>query len=174
MQNQLVGSFGRTIAFVIPGMISLYALAFFAPELHVWFGLTQPPTIAGFLFVVLGSIGLGVFVSGIRWLLFDWFLMPKVNIDNGNRINKDTEAAYQALIANHYQFYQFYMNSAVSIILLFLAWALTKRPDWLMVSIGGSITMFTIVLSGLFAKNAIELYYNKATQLLGTTPRGIS
>ena len=94
MQNQLVGSFGRTIAFVIPGMIALYALAFFVPSLHAWFGLTQQPTIAGFLFVVLGSIGLGVFVSGIRWRALDWLLMPKVDLDHAPDTEPSTRAGY--------------------------------------------------------------------------------
>ena len=170
MQNQLVGSFGRTIAFVIPGMILLFALSFFNPGLDVWFGLTQPPTIAGFLFVVLGSIGLGVFVSGLRWFIFDRFLAPKVKIDHRNRSDKDTEAAYQALVTNHYQFYQFYANSVLSILALFFSWAFTKNPGWLMLLSVLVCTVFAALLSLIFAKNAIKTYYDKATQLLGGIP----
>ena len=43
-------------------------------------------------------------MSGLRWFIFDRFLVPKVKIDHRSRRDKDTEAAYQALVANHYQF----------------------------------------------------------------------
>ena len=168
MQNQLFGSFGRTIAFVIPGMIALYALGFLEPSLHSWFGLTQPPTIAGFLFTVLASIGVGVFVSGIRYAALDWLLMPKVELNHGDRKDHNTEVAFQALVANHYQFYQFHTNSAVSISLLLVIWILTQNPDWLTISHGVVTVLFIVTLSGLFAKNAINIYYKKASEILGT------
>lgn len=62
-------SFGTVIAFVLPGFIGLRTLAVFDRTTQVWLSSTAdkgPETVGGFMFVVLGSLGLGLFISGVR------------------------------------------------------------------------------------------------------------
>ena len=148
---------------------------FLEPSFHAWFGLTERPTMPGFLFAVLGSIGLGVFVSGIRWVVFEklGFIKPKNNLDHSKRTrDRDTEVVFQNLVANHYQFYQFYSNVAVSLVLLFLAWVSTRPTESFWVQLVGGL--LTIAILCLCAKNASDLYDEKAAKILGTTGKGAS
>ena len=173
MKDPLGKSFGLTIAFLIPGMVALYALSYFMPDLKTWFGLVaeQPTTVGGFLFVVVGSTGVGVVVSGVRWFLCDWFLAPRVRMNAQRRREGETEAAYQALIANHYQYYQFYANTSVALVWLFLSWLIVSEPDGMLVL--GRLGLLSVSACGLlfFARDAMRKFNEKALQLLGPAPR---
>ncbi len=176
MKDHLGKSFGLTIAFLIPGMVALYALAYFMPELRTWFGLVseRPTTVGGFLFVVVGSFGVGVIVSGVRWFLCDRFLAPQVSLNTQRRREGETEAAYQALIANHYQYYQFYANTSVALAWLFLCWLIANDPGW---AAALQRLVFLAVAAGallLFAHDAMKKFNRKALQLLGSPQRETS
>ncbi len=164
MQNQMIGSFfGRVIAFVIPGLIALYALSYFAPPLRNLFGLTQPPTVAGFLFVLLCSIGLGVFVSGIRWMIFHLWLEREIDATNLNEKNDD---AFRGLVSDYYQFYQFYSNSAVSVLFFFAAWVLTQPYSGRATLCFGIATLATLAVLITCARNTAGNYYRESNRFL--------
>ena len=59
-----------------PGIRGLWALGYHVEEIRGWLGSSQAAgtEVGGFLFVVLASVGLGVFLSGVRYFLFDRFL----------------------------------------------------------------------------------------------------
>ena len=168
MQDALINSFGRTIAFIIPGMGALAGVSLLVPELQAWFGVTQPPTVGGFLFVMVASIGLGVFVSGLRWLLLDRWLMPPLKLDQSRRSEIGIEAAYRSVIVNHYQFYQCYANASVALVLFFVALILTQQPGlWR----GASMLVVVVAIIAallLFANDASTKYAEKAKQILGS------
>ena len=133
-QDHLTKSFGLIIAFIVPGMIGLYAASFPVPALRDWFGVasSQPPTVSGFLFVNVAAAGAGVFLSGIRWLVLEyWFWEEK---DPGGRISiaerQRSEPVYQNLVAQFYDFYLFYGNTLVALILLYFAWVFTEGFHW--------------------------------------------
>jgi hypothetical protein len=128
----LAQSFGLSIAFVIPGAIGLYATSFFVPIVAVWFGADAGTTVGGFLFVLLGSAGMGVFISGLRWLVTEkltkvFKAMPE-ELDVARRKDPGNEATYQDVLARHYQFFQFYANTPFALALLYLAWV-TAGPS---------------------------------------------
>ena len=154
-------------------MVALYALSYFMPDLRTWFGLVaeQPTTVGGFLFVVVGSIGIGVVVSGVRWFLCDWFLAPRVSLNNQRRREGETEAAYQALIANHYQYYQFYSNTSVALVWLFLSWLVAKDPSVSLVLTRSVVLAVSACGLLLFARDAMKKFNEKALQLLGPAQR---
>ena len=153
-------------------MLGLYALSYFVPGLRSWFGVaaSQPTTVGGFLFVIVGSVGAGVIVSGVRWLVCDWFLVPPIKVDTSRRRIGETEVAYQALVANHYQFYQFYSNTTVALVVLFLSWLVTQQPGANALLVRGSLLLVGSVALLLFARDAMQKFSNKATKLLGPAP----
>jgi hypothetical protein len=66
-------NFGLLIAYVLPGFVLLWSLAPVLDHHRGWLGQANgdQPTVGGFLYVTLASVGLGQFVSTLRWLLMD-------------------------------------------------------------------------------------------------------
>ena len=122
-QDYLRKSFGLVIAFVVPGMIGLYAASFLLPAIQNWFGTvsSQPPTVGGFLFINVAASGTGVFLSGARYFVIQKWLWrqedPGSNVPLTGR--SQSEAAYQNLVAQFYDFYLFYANTLVALIVLY-------------------------------------------------------
>ncbi len=161
--------FGLVIAFVLPGLVGLYALSYFEPAIRDWFGLaaTQEASVGGFLFVVVSSIGAGVFLSGLRWLVLDWAFGPPPAVDSRRRaIDPQTEAIYEDIRSQHYRYYQFYANMLCAIVLLYVAWVVTTAPGWraaglrFLVLLGASVILF------LSARDAVHKYDEKVRHLL--------
>lgn len=76
MKDEIPKYFGLLLAFVLPGFVGLWALSYFEPTLGQWFSTAadKDTSVGSFFFVVLASIGMGVFVSGLRWLLTEAML----------------------------------------------------------------------------------------------------
>ena len=127
MQDQLGKSFGLIIGFLIPGMIGLYGASLHVEIFREWFGIAanaESPTVGGFLFVVVASIGMGVFISNLRWLVLErwiWRRRPPDHDASGRR-KTQTELVYQNLVWQFYQFYLFAANTMFALVLLYVAW----------------------------------------------------
>src|SRR5262245_21744302 len=75
-------SFDHLLAFVLPGMVFLWGYSYVDPTgLGAWFreAAKAESSVGGFLFLSLAPLGLVVFVSGVRAILFEsWLsLFPK-------------------------------------------------------------------------------------------------
>src|SRR5205085_10439214 len=88
----------------------------------------DPPTVGGFLFVTVASIGVGLTVSTLRWLLID-----TLHHRTGLRppawdfsLLGDRVAAFEVIVDNYYRFYQFYSGMVISLAVVFVArrWSL--------------------------------------------------
>ena len=113
-------SFGLLIAYVVPGFLWILQLSTFSEPLQLWLSAepSAAPTIAGFLFATMASVGAGLTASTLRWLTLDilhhstgvrptsWtFRQLQANID-----------AFLTTVQYHYRYYQFYGNSAIVIL----------------------------------------------------------
>jgi hypothetical protein len=134
-------NFGVIIAFWLPGFLLLWGLSYSSPEISAWLAKSSAgdaPTVGGFLYASLASLALGLLISAIRWAIVEQFLyratgLRHADIDDTKLKNKDTLAAFQAAIQNHFRYYQYYSNTFVAIVsaLLFnLAFAKEKVPWW--------------------------------------------
>lgn len=127
MQDQLGKSFGLVIGFLIPGMIGLYAAALHVEMFREWFGVAaraESSSVGGFLFVIVASIGVGVFISSLRWLVLErwiWRRTPPEH-DASRRRDTQTELVYQNLVWQYYQFYLFAANTMFALVLLYASW----------------------------------------------------
>jgi|KBSMisStandDraft_5_1062788.scaffolds.fasta_scaffold11686_6 hypothetical protein len=178
--DNLSKSFGLGIAFLIPGAVGLYAISFYVPTIESWFGAATDgeTTVGGFLFAILGSAGMGVFISGVRWLVleseygvralkYEFAPRPPAGLDLARRRDEKCEAAYQDLLFRHYQFYQFYANMPFALGFLYSAWTLsgsaaTDRAIWLAALM--SVADLVLLLS---ARHAIQRYSERLVDLLG-------
>lgn len=168
-------NFGLLIAYVLPGFVSLCGMAELSPVVKSWLltgSMTNgaAPTVGGFLYLTLASVAAGMTVSTIRWAVIDrvhhatGIGKPKWN----DAVLQEKLDAFEALVENHYRYYQFYANMVVALVLLLAA--------RLAVS-GRCISQFDSLDCGIFlialvywagSRDALRHYYTRAAFLLGT------
>lgn len=115
-------SFGLLIAFLLPGFILLWGLSFTSPVVANWlttYSAEHAVAVGGFLYSTLASLALGLLISAVRWLIVDqvlqWLGIHGKGLNYGKLNDKDVLAAYQAIVANHYRYYQYYSNSLIAV-----------------------------------------------------------
>lgn len=134
-QDQLGKSFGLVIAFLVPGMIGLYAGSLHVPMLQDWFAAAgrAQTTVGGFLFITIASSGAGAFLSGVRWYFLEGKIKRAVDVstehDIVNRRETQTELVYQHMRQQHYDFYLFYSNTLVALVVLWVSWLFSQLPS---------------------------------------------
>ncbi len=165
-------NFGLLIAYVLPGFAAVLAAGRYLPpaqSLVLSFG-PDAPTVGGFLYVTLASVGVGLTLSTIRWLVVDT-LHHLTGVQrppwDDSKLQERLDA-FESLVDNHYRYYQYYANTLIAGFLFLLcrfvevggclgalAWA-----DW---SIVGLIVMYW---AG--SRDTLKRYYTRASFLLGT------
>ncbi len=174
MDEKLSQYFSLIIGFLVPGLIGLFAVSYLEPSVRDWFGGApgSPTTVGGFLFAVVGSAGMGVFISRVRWFLCDhcFGLFPSApNLQLESRRDSNHEKAYQDLRAQHYMYFLFYANSLIALQLLFVSWfAMAQpRPQWIHVGLRFALLLAASVVLYFSAKDALAKFDLKAARLLG-------
>ena len=110
--DSLERNFGLVIAFLLPGFVCLAGAARFSPTIAGWMSLapTSDPTVVGFLYVLLASIGAGLVASAVRWAIIDTVHhrtgLPPANLDF-SRLQANLDA-FQMAVEHNYRHYQFY------------------------------------------------------------------
>jgi len=126
-------NFGLLIAYLLPGFVVLLGLAEHVAAVHGWLGSTAagPPTVGGFLYTTVGSTAAGMIVSAIRWLTLDHvFAWIGIRPPPWNAARFAAQVpAFEALVANHYRYYQHYSNMFIAIAFAAIAWLLAY-PSW--------------------------------------------
>lgn len=83
------------------------------------------PTVGGFLYVTIASVGLGQIVSTLRWLLIDP-IHHRTGVEKPSwdfRQLRNNVAAFERLIDIHYRFYLWHANALVAVTLgVLLRW----------------------------------------------------
>jgi len=166
-------NFGLLIAYVLPGSVALWACSFLSPSLRQWLVTSsmQPGgvTVGGFLYLTLASVASGLTVSTIRWLVVDRIHqltgIGRPEWDD-SKLQEKLDA-FDALIENHYRYYQFYANMLVSMMLLVLNYHLSLvtapvMPEWF-----DEVMAMVATLFWAGSRDTLRRYYNRAYILLG-------
>jgi hypothetical protein len=161
-----VNDFGLLIAYVLPGFTALWGTTYVWDTFRPWYGLQQPnePTLGGFLFLGLASVGAGLTVSTLRWLLVD-ALHHRTGIrppawDFAGLAS--AEGGYRLLLDIHYRYYQFYANALVALlIVLACRLASTQTLTGLDAALLGCAALFY-----LGSRDSLAKYYRRGEQLL--------
>ena len=117
-------NFGYLISYILPGFVALWGVSHISPTVAGWLGTqsSEGPTVGGFLYVTIGSVGAGLTISTIRWALLDAIHhrtgIPLPPQDFSKLQDKLT--AYQYLVGTHYDYYKFHSNMAVSLAMTFV------------------------------------------------------
>ncbi len=159
-------NFGLLIAYVLPGFILLWSLAPYSATVTSWLGQAtgDQPTVGGFLYVTLASVGLGQLVSTLRWLLIDslhhitGIRQPQFDFSN----LRNAVDAFNRLIEIHYRYYQWHANSLVA--LLFAAPLHWHSQGFRISEL--LILIVTMVVLFLGSRDTLSKYYRRVDALL--------
>ena len=166
MQVVTSKSFGLLIAYVIPGFVLLWGIEPYFTSVQTWLGQPsqQSPTVGGFLYVTIASVGLGQLLSTARWMLIDTLHhhtgIPKP--DWSFRRLEDNVAAFDRLIEDHYRYYQFAANGIVAVtlaaVLRWIAIDFSCRQFLLLLLID--------VLLFISSRDTLRKYYRRVEEFL--------
>lgn len=168
-------NFGLLIAYLLPGFVCLWGIAYHNADVRAWLHATPPdaPTIGGFLYASLASVAAGLIVSAVRWAVIDRCfalggICPPV-WDYG--LFAERLAAFETLVAHHYCYYQFYANMLVAVAFAYSSRLLSSthrsgHEAWLFL---GLVIVEGILLLG--ARDTLEKYFAKTGSLLGRAGR---
>lgn len=169
-------NFGLLVAYVLPGFVVLWGLSVALDPVSAWLTGAGPhgPSVGGVLYVVLASVGLGMTVSLVRWLVVDTFHhctgVPRPPWDDAKLV--DRLPAYTLLIEIHYRYYQFYANTFIAAWFAYAVWSATDRPPFPGWAEVGMFHFSVVFLAG--SRDALRKYYQRTAQLLGTVESEVS
>ncbi|MGC2459892.1 MAG: hypothetical protein WA446_02780 [Steroidobacteraceae bacterium] len=166
--------FGRIIAFLLPGFIFLYGARSFFPDVQAALSAASEAktSIGTFLFVVLAALAAGLMLSAGRWLIVDT-LICKIGIKRwqitvptmsySKLADPNTYAAFTGVVDNHYNFYQYFANSLIAVVAVFvIACAQQGAPSYA-TDIGFVVVCMALLLA---ARDALKKYYVRASEIL--------
>lgn len=170
MRDVTRDNFGLLIAYVLPGFVALWGVSFFSETVRRWLGTSSSsnPTIGGFLYVTVAAVAVGLLVSTFRWMTVDrihhltGIPAPKWDF---SRLG-DSLAAFELLVASHYQFYQWHANMAVASSFTFLIYAFGAPLRGFH---GAAILLSFIVVEIILwfgSRDALTKYYQRTTSLM--------
>jgi hypothetical protein len=164
-------NFGLVIAYVLPGFVGLWGASWWSDTVAAWLNADRfgAASVGAFLYAILGSLGAGLTVSAVRWVVIDT-LHHRTGIHPPNwdfsRL-QDKLQAFDALVENHYRYYQFYANTFVAVVFACGCWAIADAenppwPTWRALA----ISLLEIVLYAT-SRDTLRKYYSRAERLLG-------
>lgn len=162
-------SFGYIIAFLLPGLLGLYALTYWSVPVRTMLApaLKAEANVGPSVILLLIALGVGLCASALRFFLFEKFLCRKhrfpTDMFSKLRAEKRLES-FKAVVDEHYRYHQFYGGCAVAVLILYAGWLRTAVQHidsrFLFVSIAfGLFEWLTIVT----AKDAFIRYVERGT-----------
>ena len=166
-------NFGHLIAFVIPGFVVVSTIGQYSPTVSVWLGEspTTAPTVAGFGYIALASIAVGVIVSALRWLVIDTIHhrtgVAEPSWDFATFHQK--RPAFESLADNHYRFHQFYANLLVAFVLSAITVGVMQLQQPVRIAIASLSALLLLVILFLASRDALQKYYRRTEHLLNSS-----
>jgi hypothetical protein len=120
-------SFGYIIGFLLPGLLGLYALAYWSAPAAQFMGpaLKADATLGPSAILLLIALGVGLCLSAVRFFLFEKLLCRKYTFppDMFSKLRAEGRLeSFKAVVDEHYRYHQFYGGCAVAVIVLYAGW----------------------------------------------------
>lgn len=170
MNDVTTSNFGLLIAYILPGSVALWGIGELWPTAHAWFGdsTAQSPTVGGFLYVTLAAVGVGLFVSTVRWAIVDR-IHHRTGIEQPRwdfAYLNSSLSAFELLVASHYRYYQFYANTFVAVGLTFCATVLAVQSvrEHLILAVAGTAGVEIVLWLG--SRDTLRKYYRRGEALM--------
>lgn len=169
MKEVTADNFGVVIAFWLPGFALLWGLSYSFDEINVWFNASNKDgqTVGAFLFATFAALALGMFLSALRWLVVDHLMaligVKRPPMDFSKLKDDGVRKGFDAIVQNHYRYYQYYSNTLVAVMCAFASFVHLKP---------GNVTstlacLFGLVSVALFlaSRNSLQLYYQRSAEV---------
>ena len=135
MKDLTSTSFGYLIAFLLPGVFGVYAVSTWLPQIGV---LLQPvlkadTTVGPSVVFLLISVGFGLWVSAVRFFVFEKGLCRKHHLPKNLFALLVTDGkltSFKAVVDEHYRYHQFYGGCAIVVLILFFGWWRAHHWIW--------------------------------------------
>lgn len=155
------------IAFLVPGLLTTYALGLhYSPVGRLFGGLSSGPDVSDLVAVAVLSLGGGIVINAVTWATIrPLILKTKVEaraIDY-TRLTKDNFDVFRLLLEEHYRYYQAYANLLTAILLVALSEAFSRGEVQLPAAI--VVTLVCVVLF-CAARSALKRTYRDLSKLL--------
>lgn len=163
---------GIVIAYLMPGFLCLWPLGGYSPDVRAW--LTGPedsgPTVAGFCYVTLASLALGLLTNMTRAVLLD-----PIHHRTGIRKREWTYqtlqqnlAAIEFLVSNQFRYYQFAGNMLVGVIFAYAVYQGKAPWSWGLLC-GAALTALLLWFG---SRSTLRTYYLRLGEVLAPVPEG--
>ncbi|MAW61973.1 MAG: hypothetical protein CMJ94_14245 [Planctomycetes bacterium] len=160
--------FGLLIAYLIPGFAVLWFLQDHSVTVRAWLeqegcSMGAAPAVGGFLYSTIASMGIGVVLSGARWMVVDQ-LHARTGLArptwDDSLLERRLEG-YVQLVEEHYRYYQAYANGLVALcVVLVLIGPAALSGQGLVVGAGLGVVLFCS------SRDALRKCYSRVSQLM--------
>ncbi len=173
-------SFGYLIAFLLPGVLGLYALSYWLPQAGV---LLQPilkadATVGPSVVFLLVAVGMGLCLGAVRFWLLEkgtYGLLGKKCLSEAlhKHLKPESLSLLNAYAEQHYRYHQFYGGCFVAVLTMFAGWwrgqwPFTGKFGWNVIYVVLGFILFELLLERS-SYNAFKKYVDKCNALAGET-----
>ena len=174
MKDLTSTSFGYIIAFLLPGLLGLYALTYwFSPAGQIISPVLKADTTVGpSVILLLIALAVGLCVSALRFFLFEKLLCRnhKFPPDMFSKLAAEGRlASFKSVVDEHYRYHQFYGGCAVAILILYTGWLRHAIDDidlrFVLVSVAFGLFELLLIVTG---KDAFVRYVQRGTIIVNS------
>jgi hypothetical protein len=166
-------SFGYIIGFLLPGLLSLYGLAFWSSRVEK---IMQPAsniaaTIGPSVILLLAALAAGLIVSAIRCYVFEKFVCRETQFEKDmfSRLGTGEKlSSFRAVVDEHYRYHQFYGGCFVGLAIAYFGWLWNTYPTLTWIWRAVSLVGFVVVEALMFvtATDAYEKYIDRGNTIV--------
>ncbi len=157
-------SFGLLIAYLVPGLVGLYAARFWLDGVDSLFTTlgTKDATFGLFLLVILAGLAIGMVVTPIKALVYESSRPKALSSNAVSALNKpDKHEAFRTVIDEQYRYHQCWGNLSLVLIPFFVGWF---RVEWSALSDLGAVA--GIALAGFVELVVIAAAWESFTRYI--------
>jgi hypothetical protein len=167
VEEALHRTFGYVIAFILPGLVAVDALRNFGVIIP---GLESANcagdlSLSAWIVLLLGSLGVGLVVSAFRWMSIDTLhhrtglAAPALDF---SRLHEQLDV-FLIAVEHSYRYYQFYSNSAISLLFTIAVHLLKPATAWPWPTYAGLLAVELLLLAA--SRDCLRRYYQRVSQL---------
>lgn len=177
MEDITSTTFGLAIAYLVPGIVGLSSSLFFFSKARLVAGqfAAANADVGLFLIIVLLALGVGVWISAVRWLLFEKCFLKRhcpAGLDYQKLGQEGTREAVKTAVEENYRYHQFFGNLLVASVpfvigCLYYKWgSISKWHTCMQILLALAYIVF-VLISFAAARDALVRYCSRSKELLG-------